>query len=177
MLGLYFPWFLVLDKILQNFSIAYLVRVWYQLTMLYEMPLLISVIVILKASPLSFQSLCKRFHGFKHRMFVMDTSINRSILLLIISFCFFTSISFRHCDLISCSCLRFNRVKHKIFYFVCTTHLLNFILFFLYWMQSTVAEFCSWKMVKVEIDLIVDEKRKSGKKMICMDEIEVGESK
>lgn len=130
------------------------------------MPLLISVVVILKASPLFFQSLCKPFHAFKHHMFVMDTSISRSILLLIFSLCFFTYISFRHCDLISCSCLRFNRVQHRILNFVCTTYLLNFILFFLYWMQSTVAEFCSWKMVKVEIDLIAaDEKKKSEKKL------------
>lgn len=37
-------------------------------------------------------------------------------------------------------------------------------------MQSTVAEFCLWKMFKVEIDSVADEKRKNEKKMLCTDE-------
>lgn len=38
-------------------------------------------------------------------------------------------------------------------------------------MQSTVAEFCLWKMFKVEIDLVAYEKRKHAKKeMVCTDE-------
>ena len=36
-------------------------------------------------------------------------------------------------------------------------------------MQSTVAGFCSWKMFKVETDLVADEKRKNEKK-ICTDD-------
>lgn len=42
-------------------------------------------------------------------------------------------------------------------------------------MQSTVAGFCSWKMFKVETDLVADEKRKNEKKNVQM-KIEVGES-
>lgn len=106
----------------------------------------------------------------------MDTLINISILLLIFLVLFLTSISFKHCNLISCSCLKFNRVKHRILYFICTFYFLDFILFFLGRIQSTVAEFCLWKKFKVEIDLVADEQKKSEKKYEQM-KIEVGKSK
>ena len=43
-------------------------------------------------------------------------------------------------------------------------------------MQSTVAGYCSWKMFKVETDLVADEKRKNEKKYYVQMKIEVGES-
>lgn len=129
--------------------------------MLHETPLVISIGFPLKASPVPFRSQCKWFPGFKYHVSMMDTLLNISILLLIFWVHILTSISFRHCDLISCSCLIFNSIKHRILYYICSFYLLDFVLFLLYWMQNTVAELFSWKMFKVEIDLVADEKREN----------------
>lgn len=43
-------------------------------------------------------------------------------------------------------------------------------------MQSSVAEFCSWKMSTVEIGLVEHEKRKNGKKRYIQMKTEIREN-